>query len=1088
MSFTHLHVHSYYSLMDGLNSPAELVKAAKDAGQTALAITDHGTLSSHREMQIACKDQGIKPILGVEAYISPTDRFDRASKTDKSIQAYNHIILLAKNKKGLENINILQELAWNEGFYHKPRIDREILNEYSEGVIVLSGCLNGLISKCIEKNEFSEAKLILKDFKKNFGEDFYIEVQAHNPKEINEGLLSLADELKIKAVATGDAHFAKEEDRILEEAMLILSTSPKADKEADFEMSRQMKDMLDRFNYLYPDRKISFVDYNLFIQTRAEIEADFNKAGINRTDIYTNTMEIASKIEEYDFYQGLDLLPVPKTNADQKLRQMALEGLKRLDLDKEQVYLDRIEEELSIIKDKSFASYFLVVADMVNWAKDNNIMVGPGRGSAAGSLVCYALGITDVDPIEYDLLFFRFINPERNDFPDIDTDFEDRRRKEVKDYLKKKFKHVASISTYTYFKDKGVIRDAARVFMVPLSDVNRALKQIDTFEDFMDSPNTKEFRIKYPEVVWLAERLRGKIRSVGVHAAGVVVAKDDLRKFAPVESRADSDDDVSGRIPVVAYDMDTVADIGLIKMDALGLKTLSVIADTLKSIKDRSGKQINLSEIPLDDSKVYKTLSEGYTKGVFQAEATPYTNLLIKMGVDKFEDLAASNALVRPGAMNTVGASYIKRKHGQEAVQYVHNIMKPFTENTYGVIIYQEQVMQACVHLGGMTWAEADKVRKIIGKKKDAKEFDQFKDKFIQGAEKHISKKQAQHLWHDFEAHAGYSFNRSHAVAYSMLSYYTAWLKTYYPLEFMFSILKNENDKDVRTEYLIEAKRLGLKVLLPHINESDIYFSLQKDSIRFGLAEVKFISDSIANKIIEKRPYVNYADFIHKASVKGSGINSRAISALNAIGGAAFDDNLRDGKEKENYYEYLGIPTFNLDLPPRIKSQARPISEFDDLGAFVMFGMVKSIKRGTGWARVELVDETGAIGLFHNEQTPIETGQMYFILVGDNRIAKYVKVQDITPDSKNTFVDFLYRKEYDLAEKEYMVVDFTPYKTKAGKTMAHIVLSDKDKNLTRAIVFSSLYKIALAKMREGMKCQVIISKLDDGTLNIKEIK
>ena len=1088
MSFTHLHVHSYYSLMDGLNSPAELVKAAKDAGQTALAITDHGTLSSHREMQIACKDQGIKPILGVEAYISPTDRFDRSSKTDKSIQAYNHIILLAKNKKGLENINILQELAWNEGFYHKPRIDREILNEYSEGVIVLSGCLNGLISKCIEKNEFSEAKLILKDFKKNFGEDFYIEVQAHNPKEINEGLLSLADELKIKAVATGDAHFAKEEDRILEEAMLILSTSPKADKDADFEMSRQMKDMLDRFNYLYPDRKISFVDYNLFIQTRAEIEADFKKAGIDRTDIYTNTMEIASKIEEYDFYQGLDLLPVPKTNADQKLRQMALEGLKRLDLDKEQVYLDRIEEELSIIKDKSFASYFLVVADMVNWAKDNNIMVGPGRGSAAGSLVCYALGITDVDPIEYGLLFFRFINPERNDFPDIDTDFEDRRRKEVKDYLKKKFKHVASISTYTYFKDKGVIRDAARVFMVPLSDVNRALKQIDTFEDFMDSPNTKEFRIKYPEVVWLAERLRGKIRSVGVHAAGVVVAKDDLRKFAPVESRADSDDDVSGRIPVVAYDMDTVADIGLIKMDALGLKTLSVIADTLKSIKDRSGKQINLSEIPLDDSKVYKTLSEGYTKGVFQAEATPYTNLLIKMGVDKFEDLAASNALVRPGAMNTVGASYIKRKHGQEAVQYVHNIMKPFTENTYGVIIYQEQVMQACVHLGGMTWAEADKVRKIIGKKKDAKEFDQFKDKFIQGAEKHISKKQAQHLWHDFEAHAGYSFNRSHAVAYSMLSYYTAWLKTYYPLEFMFSILKNENDKDVRTEYLIEAKRLGLKVLLPHINESDIYFSLQKDSIRFGLAEVKFISDSIANKIIEKRPYVNYADFIHKASVKGSGINSRAISALNAIGGAAFDDNLRDGREKENYYEYLGIPTFNLDLPPRIKSQARPISEFDDLGAFVMFGMVKSIKRGTGWARVELVDETGAIGLFHNEQTPIETGQMYFILVGDNRIAKYVKVQDITPDSKNTFVDFLYRKEYDLAEKEYMVVDFTPYKTKAGKTMAHIVLSDKDKTLTRAIVFSSLYKIALAKMREGMKCQVIISKLDDGTLNIKEIK
>ena len=1092
MSFTHLHVHSYYSLMDGLNSPAELAKAAKDAGQTALAITDHGTLASHREMQIACKEIGIKPILGVEAYISPTDRFDRSSKTDKSIQAYNHIILLAKNKKGLANINTLQEIAWNEGFYHKPRIDREVLNEYSEGIIVLSGCLNGIVSKAIEKQEFSEAKLLLKGFKQTFGEDFYVEVQSHNPKEINDKLLELADELGIKAVATGDAHFAKGEDKILEEAMLILSTSPKADKDTDFDMSRNMKNMLDRFNYLYPDRRISFQDFNLFIQSREEIEADFKKTGINRTDIFDNTMEIASKIGEYDFYQGLDLLPVPKTNADEKLSQMAFEGLERLHLTSSWMgndhYEQRLIEELEIIKSKNFASYFLVVADMINWAKGQNIMVGPGRGSAAGSLVCYALGITDVDPIQYDLLFFRFINPERNDFPDIDTDFEDRRRKEVKDYLKKKFKHVASISTFTYFKDKGVVRDAARVFMIPLGEVNKALKSVDTFEDFIESPNTKEFRTKYPEVTWLAERLRGKIRSVGVHAAGVVVAKDDIRKYAPIESREDAQDKVSGRIPVVAYDMDTVADIGLIKLDALGLKTLSVLSDTVSSIKERHGKKIEFSDIPLDDPEVYKMLSEGYTKGVFQAEATPYTNLLMKMGVSTFEDLAASNALVRPGAMNTVGASYINRKHGNEAIKYVHSIMQPFTQNTYGVIIYQEQVMQACVHLGGMTWSEADKVRKIIGKKKDAKEFDQFKDQFIQGAEKHISKKEAQHLWHDFEAHAGYSFNRSHAVAYSMLSYYTAWFKYYYPLEFMFSLLKNEGNKDTRTEYLIEAKRLGLKIRLPHVNESDVYFSLKGDAIIFGLAEVKFISDSIANKIIDKRPFTNYKDLIDKSSKKGSGINSRAIAALNAIGGAAFEDNPRSGNEKDNYYEYLGIPTFNLDLPPRIKAQARPIEEFDELGSFVMFGMVKNIKRGNGWARIELVDETGSIGLFHHEQTQIETNQMYFILVGDNRIARYVKVSEINPDSRDLFVDYLYRKEYDLAENQQLVVNFTPYKTKAGKMMAHIVMTDKDKNLTRAIAFPTMYKIALAKMREGMKCQVILSKLDDGTLNVKEIK
>jgi DNA polymerase-3 subunit alpha len=1075
--------------MDGLNSPAELVRAVKEAGQTAIAITDHGTLSSHREMQIACKDQGIKPILGVEAYISPTDRFDRSSKTDKSIQAYNHIILLAKNKKGLENINILQELAWNEGFYHKPRIDREILNDYSEGIIVLSGCLNGLISKAIDKGNMEEAKLLLKGFSKTFGQDFYVEVQSHNPMEINSALLKLADELGIKAVATGDAHFAKEEDRVLEEAMLILSTSPKMDKDADFDMSRNIKDINDRLNYLYPDRRISFQNYNLFIQTREEIQDDFVKAGITRTDIYENTMEIANKVGEYDFNQGLDLLPVPKTDADERLRELAEKGLERLQKASDDIYKARLEEELSVIASKNFASYFLVVADMINWAKDNDIRVGPGRGSAAGSLVCYALGITDVDPIKYDLLFFRFINPERNDFPDIDTDFEDRRRKEVKDYLKKKFKHVASISTYTYFKDKGVVRDAARVFMVPLQEVNRALKPVDTFEDFIDSPNTKEFRTRYPEVVWLAERLRGRIRSVGVHAAGVVVAKDDIRKYAPVESREDAQDKVSGRIPVVAYDMDTVADIGLIKLDALGLKTLSVMSDTIKSIKGRTGKDINLSDLPLDDPKVYKMLSDGYTKGVFQAEATPYTNLLIKMGVDKFEDLAASNALVRPGAMNTVGASYIKRKHGDEAVQFIHPIMKPFTENTYGVIIYQEQVMQACVHLGGMTWSEADKVRKIIGKKKDAKEFDQFKDRFIDGASKHISKKQAESLWHTFEAHAGYSFNRSHAVAYSMLSYYAAWLKTYYPLEFMFSILKNENDKDARTEYLIESKRLGLRVSLPHINESDIYFSLQKDRIVFGLAEVKFISDSIANKIIDQRPFKDYADFIDKASKKGSGINSRAIAALNSIGGAAFEDNPRSGNEKDNYYEYLGIPTFNLEgIPPRIKAQARPIEDFEDLGSFVMFGMVKSIKRGNGWARVELVDETGSIGLFHNEQTQIETNQMYFILVGDNRIARYIKVSDIDPKSDDIFVDYLYRKEYDLEEDEYTVINFTPYVTKAGKTMSHIVLSNKDKELTRVIVFPTMYKFSLAKMREGMKCKPVLSTLDDGTLNVKEIK
>ena len=1089
MSFTHLHVHSYYSLMDGLNSPLELVQAAKAAGQTAIAITDHGTLSSHREMQIACREEGIKPILGVEAYISPTDRFDKSSKTDKSIQAYNHIILLAKNKKGLENINILQEIAWNEGFYHKPRIDREVLNEYSEGIVVLSGCLNGLISKAIEKGEFSEAKMVLKDFKKTFGEDFYVEVQSHNPEEINSKLLELADELKIKAVATGDAHFAKEEDRVLEEAMLILSTSPKMDKDADFEMSRQIKDINERLNYLYPDRRISFQDYNLFIQSRSEIEADFNKAGISRTDIYENTMEIANKIEEYDFNSGLDLLPVPKTDADEKLAQMASEGLKRLSLADSQVYIDRLEEELSVIKDKSFASYFLVVADMINWAKENDIKVGPGRGSAAGSLVCYALGITDVDPIKYDLLFFRFINPERNDFPDIDTDFEDRRRKEVKDYLKKKFKHVASISTYTYFKDKGVIRDAARVFMVPLSDVNRAMKSIDTFEDFIESPNTKEFRTKYPEVVWLADRLRGRIRSVGVHAAGVVVAKDDIRKYAPVESRADASDLVSGRIPVVAYDMDTVADIGLIKIDALGLKTLAVISDTLKIISERHGRDIVLEKIPLDDAKVYEDLSNGFTKGIFQAEATPYTNLLMKMGVSTFEDLAASNALVRPGAMNTVGGAYIARKKGEEPIVYQHEIMRQFTERTYGVIIYQEQVMQACVYLGGMSMSEADKVRKIIGKKKDATEFDEFRERFVTGASKHIPVETAESLWHDFEAHSGYSFNRSHAIAYSMLSYWTAWLKHYYPIEFIFSILKNENDKDARTEYLIEAKRLGIKVLLPHVNESDLDFKIQKDAIRFGLSNVKYISNNIGQKIMSAGPFKSYAHLQQVAGTKGSGINSRALTALNSIGGAAFEDNPRTGKESENLYEYLGIPKFDVGrIPPHIKAQTNQLEDFDEQGTFVMLAMVKGIKKGTGWSRIELVDETASVGVFHTENTQIEVGSMYFFLIGDNRISRYVTIDDVADQKDDAFVRYLYANELHIPDNARMTVSLLPYRTKAGKSMGHLIMTNHKKELTRAIVFPQAYDKLKGRIKEGMIYRPDISQTEDGTYSLRSLQ
>jgi DNA polymerase-3 subunit alpha len=1076
--------------MDGLNTLYELLEAAKNQGQASLSITDHGTLSSHRDMQIAAKELNMKPILGLEAYISETDRFDKraVAKREDNTSLYSHIILLAKNDLGLKNLQKLSQIAWTEGYYHKPRIDIECLFEFGDGIIVLSGCMGGLISKAIERGDIDKAREYVKMFKDRFGEDFYIEVQSHNPENLNKVLLELADEFGVKPVATGDCHFAKKEERDLEELLLILSTKPSQNKDADYTSGRQHRNIIDRFDHLYPNRPISFADINVYIQSYDEIRLDFEKAGITRKDIYESSLEISNKVEVYDFHENLDLLPVPKKNALKTLKEMCNQALVEKGLIDNDKYTERVSEELKVIEDKNFASYFLVVSDMVNWAKQNEILVGPGRGSAAGSLVCYLLGITDVDPIKFDLLFFRFINPERADFPDVDTDFQDTRRGEVKDYLKKKFKHVASISTYTYFKDKGVIRDVARAFLVPLGEVDKALKGVETFEEYESSSSTQEFRDKYPEVTKYASMLRGKIRSNGMHAAGVVVAKDDISKYVPIETRKDPSDSVSGRIPVVAYDMEQTADLGLIKLDVLGLKTLSVIDDAIKTIKHIKKETINLKDIGLDDKKVFEMLSNGFTKGVFQAEATPYTNLLMKMGVSTFEDLAASNALVRPGAMNTVGGSYIRRKKGDEMVTYAHPIMHEFTERTYGVIIYQEQVMQACVYLGGMSWADADKVRKIIGKKKDASEFDAYKDQFIKGASQHITEEDAAKLWHDFEAHAGYSFNRSHAIAYSMLSYYTAWLKCYYPLEFMFAILKNEKDKDARTDYLLEAKRLGIKVLLPHINESELGFSIQGNSIRFGLSNIKYISDNIGSKITAFRPFKSYKEFTEKSNEKGSGINSRAIESLNMIGAAAFPDNPRNGSENENLYEYLGIPKFDTGkLSPKIKSQVNPLQDFLEEGCFVLLAMVKSIKKGPTWSRVELVDDTGSIGIFHEVNTKIETGMMYFFLVGDNRIHKYVTIDDVVDKSDDTFVQWLYKDKLKIEAGRRLVLDFTHYKTKSNKMMAHIILSDENKNLERVIAFPKLYTKALGKMQAGKICDPAIVKMDDGTLYVKEV-
>jgi len=1087
LTYNGLHVHTHYSLFDGIATPQEYVDRAELLGMKALAITDHGSLSGHREFYRMAKEKGIKPVLGVEAYIT-ADRFDQRGNDAREgllDLVYNHVIILAKNQIGLENLNKLNEIAWTEGFFKKPRIDYEVLEKYAEGLIVTSGCLSGALAKAIEAEELAEAKRIIEWHKRVFGDDYYIEIMPHNPPEVNVQLLALADQYGVKPIVTPDCHHADESQKEIQELKLILNSySNKVLKESTYDKSLKHEGLMDRLDYLYGERKMSFANFEIHLLSDEEMRNAMKAQGIDREDMYDSTREVADKVEDYEIQDHLDLLPVQYQNPNGELRELALAGLELRGVNTEE-YRERLDEELEIIQNKDFGPYFLVVRSMIAWAKKQNIMVGPGRGSSAGSLLCYALEITDIDPIQHGLLFFRFINPERNDFPDIDTDIQDTRREDVKDYLVRQYKHVASIATFLQFKDKGVVRDIARVLHIPLTDVNKVLKVIDTWEDYCRAKQSQWFRDKYPEIEHYGEQLRGRIRGTGIHAAGVVTSKQPIFKFAPMETRVSPGN--KERIPVVAVDMEEAERIGLIKIDALGLKTLSVLKDTLDIIESRHGKKIDLLKTDMEDSKVYQMLSDGYTKGVFQCEATPYTNLLVKMRVKNFAELAASNALVRPGAANTIGKDYIARKQGRQSISYHHQVFKQFTVETYGCVLYQEQVMQACVHLGGMSMAEADKVRKIIGKKKDAKEFDVFKDKFIAGASQYLSPNVAADLWHDFEAHAGYSFNKSHAVAYSTLSYWTAWLKTHYPLEFMYSILKNEKDKDARTEYLIEAKRMGIPIKLPHVNDSDGDFKIEGKGIRFGLTGIKYISDNIAAKFMASRPFSSYQELEKFCLTKGSGVNSRSLQALRVVGAATFEDNPRNDQEiKENLYDFLNLPEFNISVPQHFHAFISDVEEFEEKGSYILMGMVKSIKRGPGWSRVELLDKTGSTGIFDDEQTAIEPGKTYLLLASDNRVLNAIQIDDIGK-VESSLTKYLNYKTLPFKDEEMYVVSFKPRVTKAGKKMAYLTLADASRELHPVTVFPTQFAKAYMKIQEGSSYVFSFAKTKDGTIIMEDV-
>ena len=1081
-----LHMHDHYSIFDGTATPEDYAIRAKDLGMSAAAQTNHGTSSGHRDWIRTMRSHGIKPIVGQEMYFTG-DRFDTRDKAERTTPldlVYNHIIVIAKNDQGLENLSRLSEIAWNEGYYRKPRIDWEVLEKHREGLIIGTACMSGLINKAIEAEEYAVAKQHLKWFEERFGDDFFVEVMPHNTEGINKALIELADAGGYNVVVTPDCHHATVDQKVIQEMTLLLNTHAKVSGESTYQGSTKIKDMMERLDYLYgKDRALSFNKFDIHLLSGEEM---WNSMGTDaREDMFTNSFKFADRVEEYTLNRNLNLLPVEHKDPDATIRKYAVSSLKAKNLDTDQEYVDRLEEELEIIKQKKFASYFIVVQNMLNWAKKNGIMVGPGRGSSAGSLVCYLLGITDIDPIKHNLLFFRFIDIDRDDWPDIDSDIQDSRREEVKQYLERQYKHVASIATFLSFKDKGVVRDVSRVLNVPLSDVNRVLKTVDTWEEFVTSKNTQWFREKYPDVEVYGEQLRGRIRGTGVHAAGVVTSKMAISKIAPMETRNVTGSDT--RLPVVAVDMEEAADIGLIKIDALGLKTLTVINDTLNIIEERTGKRPDLHAVDMEDKNIYNMLSDGHTKGVFQCEATPYTNLLVKMGVNKFNELVASNALVRPGAMNTIGKDYIARKQGKQGIVYPSPIMKEFTEDTYGTILYQEQVMLACVKLGGMTMGEANKVRKIIGKKKDAREFDQFKELFIRNASGPLGGAAAEKMWHDFEAHAGYSFNKSHAVAYSTVSYWTAWLKHYYPLEFMFALLKNEKDKDARTEYLIEAKRMGIPMRLPHINDSDTDFKIEGKGIRFGLASIKYISDTIAARYIAARPFNSFEQVKEFTFTKGNGVNSRALEAMRSVGALTFPDNPRNEEEiRENMYEYLSLPEFNLQVPQHYHAYITTSDEFDEKGAFVMMGVVRGIKRGKGWSRVELLDSTGSVGIFDEEETSIEAGRTYIILVGSNRIVEAVPVEEIR-ESKSPLIRFLNYKQLPYGQDEYFVLSFKPRITKAGKRMASLILADSGRELLSLIVFPSNFAMAYTRLEAGNAYKINYSISKDEDLVFQEV-
>ena len=899
--FVHLHNHTFHSVLDGLTKIHDLVDKVKELGMEAAAVTDHGTMSGILDYYKTAKKAGIKPIIGIETYVATRSRFDRDPGKDK--QRF-HLTVLAMNNTGFHNLMKLSTRANLEGMYYKPRIDHELLEELNEGLIVLSGCASGEIGVALKEDDYDRAREIAKWYKSIFGDRYYLELQDHgHPKsnthwdvqaKINEGLIKLSKELGIEMVVTCDGHYLTHEYQDAHEILLCVGTG----------------------SYLSDEKRMSLKDFELHLTDPRDI---IDHWGEEFPEVIRNTKKIADRcdveielgrilIPKYPLPDGENehsyLLRLTYQGLLQRYNGASKEEAEKLDPDEiipklSDEVRERAEMELGVMGNMGYEGYFLIVQDFINWGKSQGIVFGPGRGSAAGSIVAYALNITDLDPLKYGLLFERFLNPDRISMPDIDVDIQDTRRDEVIEYCAKKYgeDHVSNIATFGKMFGRMAVRDVARVLEVPYAESDRLAKLVPppnqgrhiplsvSIKEDADLRNEYENNPTAKEVLDYAIQLEGTIRSHGVHACGVVIAPDTLVNYIPLEMAQKG-------VVATQFPMGEVEELGLLKMDFLGLSNLTIINNAMRIIRKAYKKEINLSELPLDDKKTYELFQRGDTTGVFQLESAGMKRYLRGLKPTTFEDIIAMVALYRPGPMQFID-SFIRRKHGEEEITYLHSGMKNSLKNTYGILVYQEQFMQISKEWCGFTGGQADTLRKAVGKKK-IDLMKKVKPEFVEGAVKvgGATKEIAETFWTQLEEFANYCFNKSHAACYGLIAYWTAYLKAHYPDAFMAALMTSDHDDTDRLAIEItECKHMGISVLSPDVNESFVEFAVvpNENKIRFGMSAVKGVGVGAVEEVLRARedgPFTSVEDFARRVST--SKFNRKAWESL--IKSGAFDD------------------------------------------------------------------------------------------------------------------------------------------------------------------------------------------------------